>query len=85
MADPSRENRERAGAKPVSKHEMDAQLLSEKTARLRGLRLAHEAASASVTAVAGAPATSKKKARKPGQNTPSLSDWLSTQKNEARS
>jgi hypothetical protein len=84
MADPSRENRERASAKAVSQHEADAQLLREKTARLRALRLAHEAANAAVPAAASAPAATKKKAGKTRQKAGSLSDWLATQQSQGR-
>ena len=84
MADASRENRKPAGAKAVPQHELDAQLLREKTARLRELRLAHEPASTGVAAAPGAPAASKKKAGKPRQKTASLSDWLAAQNNEGR-
>jgi hypothetical protein len=85
MADPHKEKRERAGIKAMSQHEADAQLLREKTARLRELRLAHEAANAAASgaAVAGRPAV-KKKARKSGEKAGSLSDWLATQQNQGR-
>jgi hypothetical protein len=43
MAENSRERRERAGADARSQQEADAQLVREKTARLRALRLARDA------------------------------------------
>jgi hypothetical protein len=86
MADLFKEKRERAGIKAMSRHEADAQLVREKTARLRELRLAQEAAnnSASGAAVARGRTGIKKKAGKPRQKTPSLSDWLVTQQKEGR-
>ena len=76
-----------AAPKTVPQHEIDAQLLREKTARLRALRLAQEAKNGT----AGAPAA-KKRTRKSGQQSSetsggkgvSLSDWLSTQQKEGR-
>jgi hypothetical protein len=72
--------------KAVPQHEIDAQLLREKTARLRELRLAQEAKNGTT------PAPVKKKARKSGDKSEagtggkgvSLSDWLSTQQKEGR-
>jgi hypothetical protein len=85
MADPHKEKRERAG-KAMSQHEADAQLLREKTARLRELRLAREAANAasgSATTTNGHTAI-KKKLGKQRVKAPSLSDWLATQQKEGR-
>jgi len=81
MADPSRDKRERAAK---ATYEAEAQLLREKTARLRELRLAREAADAAGAAAAGTPTTVKKKAGKSRHKGPSLSDWLATQQNEGR-
>jgi len=86
MADPSKEKRARTGIAAMPQHETDAQLLREKTARLRALRLAQEAANG---ATAGAASTSgrtvaKKKSAKPREKGPSLSDWLATQQNQGR-
>jgi hypothetical protein len=86
MADPHKEKRERAGITAMSKHEADAQLLREKTARLRALRLAHEAANGAASSAA-APigrSTTKKKTGKTREKAPSLSDWLATQQNQGR-
>ena len=72
----------------VSQVEIDAQLIREKTARLRELRLAQEAANGGAAVRApvrsSAPAAKKKQARKPGEKGPSLSDWLDTQQNQGR-
>ena len=85
MADVFKEKRERAGIKAMSQHEADAQLVREKTARLRELRLAQEAANNSASGAAIARGTAiKKKADKPRKKAPSLSDWLVTQQKEGR-
>jgi hypothetical protein len=89
MADPHKEKRERAGVRAMAQHEADAQLLREKTARLRELRLAREAADAAAGRAASAkgPTAIKKKAGKSGkprEKAPSLSDWLATQQKEGR-
>jgi hypothetical protein len=85
MADFFKEKREKAGTKAMSQLEIDAQLMREKTARLRELRLAQEAANGAAGATpARAPAAKKKKARKSGEKGPSLSDWLDTQQNQGR-
>jgi hypothetical protein len=75
----------------VSQIELDAQALREKTARLRELRLAHEAAkgadvkgsSSAPGRVNRPPAAKKGKARKPAAKG-SLSDWLDSQKDQGR-
>jgi len=89
MADPHKEKRDRVGATAMSYHEAEAQLLREKTARLRALRLAREAADKAAggpTVSSGRTATKKKagKPANPREKTPSLSDWLATQQNEGR-
>jgi hypothetical protein len=81
MVDPSREKRERAAK---ATYEAEAQLLREKTARLRELRLAREAADAAGAAATGTPATVKKKVGKSRHKGPSLSDWLATQQSQGR-
>jgi hypothetical protein len=85
---PDRFNEKRGKVtKAVSQVEIDAQRIREKTARLRALRLAQEAANggAAVRAPArSAPSVKKKQARKPGEKGPSLSDWLDTQQNQGR-
>lgn len=73
------------GAKTVPQHEIDAQLLREKTARLRALRLAQEAANGSMSGTTGKPSAAKKKSpRKSAERSVSLSDWLTTQDKEGR-
>ena len=74
-----------AAPKATPQHEIDAQLLREKTARLRAMRLAQEAKNGTT------PAPVKKKARKSaegaeksgGKGVP-LSEWLSAQQKEGR-
>ena len=84
---PDRFNEKRGKVtKTMSQVEIDAQRIREKTARLRELRLAQEAANASAAArapVRSAPAK-KKQARKPGEKGPSLSDWLDSQHDQGR-
>ena len=86
MADSLKKKRNPAGVDAIPQHEADAQLLREKTARLRELRLAHEAGNAGTGsfAVAGGQKSTKKKSRKADERAPSLSDWLATQQNEGR-
>jgi len=74
-----------AAPKATPQHEIDAQLLREKTARLRALRLEQEARNGTT------PAPVKKKARKSGEGSEKaggkgvpLSEWLSTQQKEGR-
>jgi hypothetical protein len=86
MADPSVEKRKPAAVKAIPQHEVDARLLREKAARLKELRLAHEA----TNAYAGSPALLsgqkklKKRNGKSADKGQSLSDWLTTQQNEGR-
>jgi len=86
MQDSFKEKREKAGSKAMSQLEMDAQLIREKTARLRALRLAHEAANGPVTPAKPAPRkqAAKKKPAKSTEQTKSLADWLATQENQGR-
>jgi hypothetical protein len=91
MADPARGPRDRTGNKAIPQHEADAQLLREKTARLRALRLAREAADAAANDSSGqAPVNAqvktatKKTTGKSRAKGPSLADWLSRQQNEGR-
>jgi hypothetical protein len=79
------EKTERAGTKAVPQHELDAQALREKTARLRELRLAQEAATGKTAS--GPPvrrAATKNAPRKAGQKSVPLSEWLATQQKEGR-
>jgi hypothetical protein len=85
MADHVNEKRQRAGIKAMSQHEVDAQAIRQRTTRLRALRLARAGPTVSLAAaVAGGPATVKKKASKQRKKAPSLSDWLATQQKEGR-
>ena len=85
---PDRFNEKRGKVtKAVSQVEIDAQRIREKTARLRELRLAQEAANGGAAArapVRTSTPAKKKQARKPGEKGPSLSDWLDTQHNQGR-
>jgi hypothetical protein len=83
MTNPSGEKRQRAG-KAMLQHEADAQRLREKTARLRELRLAQEAANATGAAATSKSTAVKKRAGKRPEKGPSLSDWLATQQNQGR-
>jgi hypothetical protein len=80
--------------KQLSQLEADAQALHEKTARLRELRLAHEAANpaerpAPQTRPPAARKSSKSGGAKSGKSGASkdkgsLADWLTTQENQGR-
>jgi hypothetical protein len=80
--------------KSMSQLEQDAQALHEKTARLRELRLAHEAANPSAKpAPQSRPAAARKSAKSGGaksgksgksKDRGSLADWLATQENQGR-
>jgi hypothetical protein len=85
MADPLEKKCNLAAVKAIPQHEGDARLLREKAARLKELRLAHEA----TNAYAGSPAVVeqkklKKRTGKSADKGQSLSDWLTTQQNEGR-
>jgi hypothetical protein len=76
----------------VPQHEIDAQILRDKTARLRELRLAREAASGPVVRKVAPAAKSRKAAggggggggSKGSTRSVSLADWLDTQDREGR-
>jgi hypothetical protein len=86
MPDSSKDKR----GKSMSQLEQDAQALHEKTARLREMRLAHEAANPSAKpAPPSRPTAARKSAKsgksgKPGKDRGSLSDWLATQEDQGR-
>jgi hypothetical protein len=88
MPDSSKDKR----GKSMSQLEADAQALHEKTARLRELRLAHEAANPTAKpAPQSRPAAARKsvksggaKSGKSGKDRGSLSDWLATQEDQGR-
>jgi len=73
-------------AKTMPQHEIDAQATREKMARLRALRLAHEAANPTARKPTPVKRTAtRKSAEKSAQKSSvSLSDWLSTQEKEGR-
>jgi hypothetical protein len=73
-----------SSSKALSGPEADAQLLREKTARLRELRLAHEAATAAANPVVKKVATKAKPAKPSKKKPPLLSEWLDTQQKEGR-
>jgi hypothetical protein len=84
--------------KPLTQLEQDAQTLHDKTARLRELRLAHEAATGGTKpAPQSRPATARKSAKSgtsrsgaksgksgAGKDRGSLADWLDTQEDQGR-
>jgi hypothetical protein len=82
--------------KPLSQLEQDAQALHEKTARLRELRLAHEAASGAAKPASQFRPTPARKPAKSGtsksgaksgkasKDRGSLADWLATQEDQGR-
>ena len=73
----------REGAKARQEYEAAGDAMREKTARLRELRLARDAAEAAMPKAA--PAVKKKKAAKKGQaKSGSLADWLDDQKGSGR-
>jgi hypothetical protein len=75
MVHPSEKERTAAAIKAVPQHEADARLLREKTARLKELRLAHEAnAHAGGPVVVSGKKNLTKKTRKRANKTQSLSD-----------
>lgn len=86
MADNPNDKHKRAGTTAKPQHEADAQAIREKTARLRELRLAHEAAHKTATgaAAAGRHTAVRKKPRKSGEKALPLSEWLTTQQKDGR-
>jgi hypothetical protein len=90
MPDSSKDKR----GKSMSQLEQDAQALHEKTARLREMRLAHEAANPTAKpAPSSRPAAARKSAKSggaksgksgAGKDRGSLADWLATQENQGR-
>ena len=85
MTNSSDEKALSAGAKAVPQHELDAQAMREKIARLRELRLAQEAATGKTASAPPVRRAATKKA--PGKSDPKsvpLSEWLATQQKEGR-
>ena len=84
MADHSKEARNREAQAKVS-YEAEAQALREKSARLKALRLAKEAAELGSAPVKRAPASvGKKKSADSKAKAQPLSDWLRSQQGAGR-
>lgn len=95
MEDP-KQKRAREGTEAMSQYEADARAVREKTARLRELRLKHEAANQPAPAApktgkstagkraAGKSAAVKKKPGKSAKKGGDLSEWLTAQQKEGR-
>ena len=81
MAENLKEKREREGAAAMAQYEAEARALREKTARLRELRLAREAAAGPIP---GKKAPAKKKSGKKPGKAELLSAWLANQQKEGR-
>jgi hypothetical protein len=78
-------NEKRNGASAKSLQETDAQAAREKMARLRAMRLAHEAANPPVAKKSLADRSPpRQKGKKERARNPSLSDWLSDQEQSGR-
>ena len=78
-------NEKRNGANAKSLQEAEAQAAREKMARLRAMRLAHEAANPPVAkASAARSAAPRQKGKKAPARSVSLSDWLSDQEQTGR-
>jgi len=71
------------GAKTTTTQEAEAQAVRDKIARLRALRLAHEAANPS-SGAKGTPARSRAGKKTPAAKSVPLSDWLSDQEQQGR-
>ncbi len=84
MADSLKEKREREGAQARAQYEAEVRAAREKTARLRELRLAREAADKTSTGTNSIPTAVKKKRRKKGQESEALSEWLANQRKDGR-
>jgi hypothetical protein len=84
------DKREGAGGKTVAAYEAEAQALRAKTARLRELRLAHEAATGVISSASSPTkrtvkrAAPKAKAGKSKGSSQTLSEWLTIQENQGR-
>jgi hypothetical protein len=83
MAENLKDKRGRETAVAMARYEAEARAIREKTARLRELRLAHEAANK-----AAPPAAKKARAKgKPSQKggkAEALSEWLATRQKDGR-
>jgi hypothetical protein len=78
-------NNKNPGVTAQALMEAEAQAMREKTARLRALRLAHEATTKPVAEKRSAPRSGggKKTKREPAKSVP-LADWLSDQEESGR-
>ena len=84
MAEGFNDKHKPGGAKSVPQHEVDAQLMREKIARLKALRLAQEAANPSRAAPAAKRGTAKKSSGKSAEKPRPLSEWLDAQEKQGR-
>jgi len=82
MADDVNDRRP-GGAKATTPQDAEAQAVRDKIARLRALRLAHEAANPSSSAK-GPPARSRASKKTPAAKSVPLSDWLNDQEQQGR-
>lgn len=72
------------GAKATAQYEAESQAVRDKTARLRALRLAKEAADRSAAPPAVAKKTTKPAKKKPSKSDESLSEWLKAEDGAGR-
>ena len=85
MTDHSKEERERDAAKARAQYEAEGQAIRERTARLRSLRLAKEAAESATGGKKNAIARKGKKEPVAGKAKPvPLSEWLTAQRGAGR-
>jgi hypothetical protein len=86
MTADSKEQRARDAALATAQYEAEGKAIREKTARLRELRLAHEAAAkgTGTTEKTSKGSATKKRSSKPKANAERLSDWLAAQQNQGR-
>jgi hypothetical protein len=83
---PDNPNEKRDGASAKSLQDAEAQAVRDKMARLRAMRLAHEAANPPIAKQAPATrsAAPRQKGKKASARNVSLSDWLSDQEQSGR-
>jgi hypothetical protein len=85
LTDHSKEERERDAAKARAQYEAEGQAIRERTARLRSLRLAKEAAEPATGVKKNAIARKGKKEPVAGKAKPvPLSEWLTAQRGAGR-
>jgi hypothetical protein len=83
LADKSDRKHKQAG-RTLSQLEADAEAIEAKTARLRALRLAHEASMGTTPARSAPSATVKRAGKASKKASATLAEWLAAQKNEGR-